>query len=170
MAWIHLLANLPPPPNKTFGNNEKFFIPTKFCQNQGRCFKWKVENITKAFQGEEEVWTNLSAKELPRVNRTYDPVEDQRSRLFSFSSILLEFCNILVKFYKNLHFTEFHPYEIIHFTSIPNGKIFKTFWKSKLLLNDDKTVPLAQMSYKVTVLLIPVCLFMFSWSSYCFSR
>ena len=47
-------------------------------------------------------------KELPRVNRTYDPVEDQKSQLLSFSAILFEFCSILVKFYKNLHFTEFH--------------------------------------------------------------
>ena len=47
-------------------------------------------------------------KELPRVNKTYDPVEDQKIKLLSFSAILLEFCSILVKFYKNLHFTEFH--------------------------------------------------------------
>ena len=49
-----------------------------------------------------------SSKELPRVNGTYDPVEDKKCQLLNFSPILLEFCSILVKFYKNLHFTEFH--------------------------------------------------------------
>ena len=43
-------------------------------------------------------------EELPRVNRTWDPVEDQKS----FSEILLEFCSILVKVYKHVYFTEFH--------------------------------------------------------------
>ena len=47
-------------------------------------------------------------KELPWVNRAYDPVEDQKSQLLSFSEILLKFCSILVKVYKNAHFTEFH--------------------------------------------------------------
>ena len=47
-------------------------------------------------------------KELPRVNRTKDPVEDQKCQLLSFSASLLAFCSILVKLYKNLHFTEFH--------------------------------------------------------------
>ena len=47
-------------------------------------------------------------KVLPRVNRTKDPVKDQKSQLLGFSAILLEFCSIRVKFYKNLHFTEFH--------------------------------------------------------------
>ena len=44
-------------------------------------------------------------KELPRVNRTQDPVEDQKSQLRSFSENLLEFCSILVKVNKNVHFT-----------------------------------------------------------------
>ena len=48
-----------------------------------------------------------STKELPRVNRAQDPVEDQKSQLLSFSEILLEFCCILVKGCKNIHFTEF---------------------------------------------------------------
>ena len=47
-------------------------------------------------------------KELPRVNREQDPVEDRKSQLLSFSEILLEFCSMLVKVYKNVHFTEFH--------------------------------------------------------------
>ena len=47
-------------------------------------------------------------KELPRVNRAQDQVQDQKSQLLSFSEILLEFCSILVKIYKNVHFTEFH--------------------------------------------------------------
>ena len=47
-------------------------------------------------------------KELPRVNRAQNPVEDQKSQLLSFSEILLEFCSILVKVNKNVHFTEFH--------------------------------------------------------------
>ena len=47
-------------------------------------------------------------KEQPRVNRTQDPVEDQKSQLLGFSEILLECCSILVKVYKNVHFTEFH--------------------------------------------------------------
>ena len=39
---------------------------------------------------------------------THDPVEDQKTKLLSFSDILLEFCSILVQFNNNLHFTEFH--------------------------------------------------------------
>ena len=48
------------------------------------------------------------AQELPRVNKTNDPVEDQKSKLLSFSAISLKFCSILVKFYKTLRFIEFH--------------------------------------------------------------
>ena len=47
-------------------------------------------------------------KELPGVNRTYDPVEEQKSQLLSFSDILLEFCSILFKVYKDVHLIEFH--------------------------------------------------------------
>ena len=50
----------------------------------------------------------LPTKELPRVNRAQDSVEDQKSQLLGFSEILLEFCCILAKVYKNVHFTEFH--------------------------------------------------------------
>ena len=46
--------------------------------------------------------------ELPRVKRAQNPVENQKSQRLSFSEILLEFCSILVKVYKNLDFTEFH--------------------------------------------------------------
>ena len=56
-------------------------------------------------------YQNLAStvKELQRVKWTYGPVEDQKRQLLSFSAILLEFCSILVKFYKKkLHFTEFH--------------------------------------------------------------
>ena len=55
-------------------------------------------------------WCSLEMKELPQVNRTYDPVEDQKSELLSISEMLLEFCSILVKFYKNLHFLNFIHY------------------------------------------------------------
>ena len=47
-------------------------------------------------------------KELPRINRAKDQVEDRKSQLLSFSEILLEVCSILVKVNKNVHFTEFH--------------------------------------------------------------
>ena len=46
-------------------------------------------------------------KELPRVNRAQDQVQDEKSQLLSFSGILNEFCSILVKIYKNVHFTEY---------------------------------------------------------------
>ena len=49
---------------------------------------------------------SLHLKELPWVNWTYDPVEDKKSQLISFSAILLEFRSILAKFYKNLHIAE----------------------------------------------------------------
>ena len=55
-----------------------------------------------------EIWTSdwyilgyilNKLKELPRVNKAQDPVEDKKSQLLSFSEILLEFCSILVKVY-----------------------------------------------------------------------
>ena len=46
-------------------------------------------------------------KELPRVDRAQDPVEDKKSQLLSFSEIWLESCSILVKVFWNVHFTEF---------------------------------------------------------------
>ena len=55
-----------------------------------------------------------------------------QGQLLSFSELLHEFFSILVKVYKNVHFTEFHSLlldifflETIRFTIIPNGK-----WKS----------------------------------------
>ena len=41
-------------------------------------------------------------KEIPRVNRTYSPVEDQKSQHLSYSEILFDFCCIRFKFYKNI--------------------------------------------------------------------
>ena len=41
----------------------------------------------------------LEVKEAPRVNKTWEPVEDQKSQLFTFSAILLEFSCICVKYY-----------------------------------------------------------------------
>ena len=59
-------------------------------------------------QGAREESSVYARKELPRVDRSKDPVEDEKSQLLSFSEILFEFCSILIKVYKNLHYTEFH--------------------------------------------------------------
>ena len=73
-------------------------------------------------------------KDLPRVNRAYDPAEDPKRQLLSFSEISLEFCCILLKLYKNLHFTEFHSLSKDNFEEksyilpllylMENGKVF----------------------------------------------
>ena len=86
-------------------------------------------------------------KELPRGNRIYDPVEDQKSQLLSFSAILLEFCSILVKFFKNQHFTEFHSllkenFEeksyVLSLYIMENGKVFLNHCPPPL---DDTAIP-----------------------------
>ena len=50
-------------------------------------------------------WTNDPITRCPR--RTFQ-AGGLKSQLLSFSEILLEFCSIVVKVYKNVHFTEFH--------------------------------------------------------------
>ena len=80
---------------------------------------------------------NMPMKQLPRVCRTYEPVEDEKSRLLRYLEILLEVCSILVKFYKSLHSTKFHSLikdnfegEIVRFNIIGNGKWILVRFKS----------------------------------------
>ena len=47
-------------------------------------------------------------KELPRVNRAQDPVEDQKSQLLSFSEFYLNFAVFLSKFIKTYILLKFH--------------------------------------------------------------
>ena len=72
-------------------------------------------------------------KELPRVDRAQDPVEDQKSQLLCYSEILVGLSSILVKFYKSPHFTQFHSLFIYNFEEtsyvltlylLENGKSF----------------------------------------------
>ena len=51
---------------------------------------------------------NIPMKQLPRVCRTYDPVEDQKSQLHGYLEISHGVCSIIIKFYKSLHSTKFH--------------------------------------------------------------
>ena len=77
----------------------------KYRENMTRCL-----SKTVAHKGNGKMPYNFSKisrtkKELPWVNRTCNPVEDQK--LLSYSKILLKFGSIYVKLYKILHFTKF---------------------------------------------------------------